>query len=313
MKKKIKVILAVSAILAGCMGSGAAAQEETMTFAFANATMNNGFFVTINSTMEALAEADGYEWTMVDCDWDNEKQTQQMEDLVNSGVDFIFLAPADVNGATFGVQAAADAGIPVIVLDNPLSEEDSKNVVSTIASDNYQAGVVCAEMLVEDPPEGGTVAILNHNANNAAADRVNGFKDTIAEHEQFEIVSELAGGGTIEDSISPSEDILQKNPDLDAFFACNELSAMGVLTAVEAADKVDQIKIYSVDASPDGKELLLDGSFAGLAAQSPITIGETAYEFAKQYLNGEEVPESYFTECFEVRAADAEETKGEWQ
>lgn len=291
----------------------APAEAEGLTFGFANATMNNGFFVTINDTFKKQMEADGNTMVMFDCDWDNEKQLSQMEDLVNSGVDLIFLAPADVDGAHAGVQAAHDAGIPVIVLDNPLNAEDSAMVASTVASDNYQAGVVCADMLMGDYPDGAKVAVLTHTSNNAALARVNGFKDTVAANPAYEIVAELAGEGTIEDSIAPSEDILQAHPEVTAWFACNELSAMGALTAIEAAGKAGTIKIYSVDASPDGKDLLIDGSFAGLAAQSPIGIATKAYELALATLNGEEVVEQFLTECFEVRKADAEKTQGQWQ
>ena len=54
--------------------------------------MNNGFFVTISNTLESLCKENGYDYVMYDCDWDNELQISQMEDLVNLGVNVIFLA-----------------------------------------------------------------------------------------------------------------------------------------------------------------------------------------------------------------------------
>ena len=303
-----------SARLSGTEPAETAPADDTVAIGFANASMNNGFFVTIDSTLKSLCDENGYDYVMYDCDWDNELQISQMEDLVNLGVDVIFLAPADADGTRAGLEAASAAEIPVIVLDNPVNEEDNALVAYTVASDNYQAGVICAEMMMADFPDGAKIAVLNHSSNNAARDRVDGFRDTVEATENYEIVEELFGEGTIEDSIQPAEDILMAHPEVEVFMPCNELSAMGALTAVEAAGKTGEIKIYTVDASPDGKELIVDGSFAGEAAQSPIGIAEKAFELASGLIDGETpTGEIFLVECFEVRADLAAETAGEWQ
>lgn len=291
-----------------------AAEGKEVTIGFANASMNNGFFVTINSTLESLCGEKGYEYVMYDCDWDNELQISQVEDLVNLGVSVIFLAPADADGTRAGLEAADAAGIPVIVLDNPVNDDDNTLVAYTVASDNYQAGEICAQMMLADYPDGAKVALLNHSSNNAARARIEGFSDAIADMENYEIVAELYGEGTIEDSIEPAEDILQAHPEVDVFMPCNELSGMGALTAVEAAGRTGEIKIYTVDASPDGKELIIDGSFAGEAAQSPIGIATKAFELAESIIAGTEpTGEKFLIECFEVRVDLAKETQGAWQ
>ena len=244
MKKRFTALLAlllVASLLAACgqeavtetppAATAAAettpAEEPSVTIGFANASMNNGFFVTISNTLESLCKENGYDYVMYDCDWDNELQISQMEDLVNLGVNVIFLAPADVDGTRAGLEAASAADIPVIVLDNPVNEEDNALVAYTVASDNYQAGVICAEMMMADFPDGAKIAVLNHSSNNAARDRVDGFRDTVEATENYEIVEELFGEGTIEDSIEPAEDILMAHPEVEVFMACNELSGMG--------------------------------------------------------------------------------------
>ena len=334
MKRNLSIILAlilVISMLAACgsneaptaeapaveapaVEAPAAEVKDTVTIGFANATMNNGFFVTINSTLESLCAEKGYEYVMYECDWDNELQISQVEDLVNLGVDVIFLAPADADGTRAGLEAASAAGIPVIVLDNPVNEEDNTLVAYTVASDNYQAGVICAEMMMADYPDGAKIALLNHSSNNAARDRVDGFRDTVNATDSYEIVEELFGEGTIEDSIEPAEDILMAHPEVEVFMPCNELSGMGALTAIEAAGRTGEIKIYTVDASPDGKELIVAGSFAGEAAQSPIGIAKKAFELADGLIGGATpTGEKFLIECFEVRAELAKETAGAWQ
>lgn len=113
MKKRFTALLAlllVASLLAACgqeavtetppaetaAAETTPAEEPSVTIGFANASMNNGFFVTISNTLESLCKENGYDYVMYDCDWDNELQISQMEDLVNLGVNVIFLAPADV-------------------------------------------------------------------------------------------------------------------------------------------------------------------------------------------------------------------------
>ena len=71
----------------------------------------------------------------------------------------------------------AEANIPVVNIDTAVANLDK--VKSYVASDNYGAGVQCAEKLIELVPDGGEVAILDYPANSACVDRVNGFTDTI--------------------------------------------------------------------------------------------------------------------------------------
>ena len=45
--------------------------------------------------------------------------------------------------------------------------------------------------------------------------------------------------------------------------------------------------MYSIDASPSGKQALLDGEFSAVAAQVPLQIAEYSFEQAVKYLDGE--------------------------
>ena len=55
-----------------------------------------------------------------------------------------------------------------------------------------------------------------------------------------------------------AEDIITASPDMDAFFCINDPSALGAAAAIKAANKTGKIGVYSIDASPDGKQALLD-------------------------------------------------------
>ncbi len=286
---------------------------EAHNFVFVSGTMSNSFFIAISDTFQSLCDEAGYGYTVYDCDWDNALQITQVEDAVNSKPDMIFFVAADVDGAREGLKYAYDAGVPVIVIDNPVPDTDI--VISTIASDNYLGGYLCAQALIEDFPEGAKIGVLDMPSNGACRDRMDGFNAGLAEAENpdlYEIVAELDGGGMLDSSIQPAEDILQAHPEITAFFTINGLSAQGVITASESAGREIPL-IYTVDASPDDKEFLIDGKIRFEAAQSPFTIAQTSFENAVVYLAGEEIEATIDIPTFEMTIENAKATRGSWQ
>ncbi|MDD3140094.1 MAG: sugar ABC transporter substrate-binding protein [Lachnospiraceae bacterium] len=317
-KKGITMMLAVGMIatmLTGCGNSSTetstkdtAAQTETSTVAAEAATeepevaasgegklygitywCESDFFKTVADSISAKAEADGGKAVVVDAQQDSTKQIQIIEDFIAQGVDAVFLNPVDRDAVTPALQKLKDANIPVINFDSSVAQLDMVNAY--VATDNKQAGVLCAEAMIKDLPDGGNIAVLNYPANSACNDREQGFLETI-EGKGFNIVSTLDAEGTVEKGQTITSDILQANPDLVAIFGINDQCGMGAFAAVTTAG-VD-VKVYGVDGAPEAKTVIAkdDTIYRMTAAQSPIKIGEECYKVAQTVLNGEE-PESF--------------------
>lgn len=292
------------------------AQEESSSskkYVFMSGTMSNSFFIAISDKFQSLCDDAGYSYSVYDCDWDSALQLTQMEDVVNSKPDMIFFVAADVDGAREGLQYAHNAGVPVMVIDNPVPDTDL--VISQVASDNYLGGYLCAEALRKDFPEGTAIGVLDMPSNGACRDRLDGFMAGLEAAENadaYVIAGQLDGGGMLDSSIQPAEDILIAHPEIQACFTINGLSAQGFITAAASVGR-EVPKIYTVDASPDDKEFLLDGTIRFEAAQSPFTLAETCFEMADQYLAGKEIEAEVAVPCYEMTLEEAEKTRGSWQ
>src|SRR5699024_2829044 len=159
---------------------------------------------------------------------------------------------------------------------------------------------IMGEQMVEDYPDGAEIAILDFPSNESTVQRVEGFKDGLGDEiSKFEVVAQQDGKATTDDSLPIAQDIIQSNPDIDAFFAINDPSALGVTSAIDDSGK-DDIDVYSIDASPDGKEALLNGSFTAVSAQVPVEIAETAFESAEDYLDGKDIDNEILLDYFNV-------------
>ena len=91
------------------------------------------------------------------------------------------------------------------------------------------------------------------------------------------------GAAALAKSLPIAQDIIQAHPDLLAFFAINDPSAMGAIAAIKATNK-SGIQVYSVDGSPDGKAAIVDGTMTEDGVQVPIQEAEVAFKQALELL-----------------------------
>ena len=247
------------------------------------------FFKTVADSITEEAEADGNKTVVVDAQQDSAKQIQIIEDFIAQGVSAVFLNPVDKDAIEPALQKLDEAGIPVVNFDTSVSNLDL--VGSYVATDNYQAGALCAEAMIEDFPDGGEIAVLDYPANNACNDREQGFLDTI-EGKGFDVVATFDAEGTVEKGQTITSDIIQANPDIKAIFSINDQAGMGAYAALTTAGK--EVYVYGVDGAPEAKKVIAkDNSIYRMtAAQSPITIGKECYKAAKTLIAGEK-PEEF--------------------
>ena len=250
--------------------------------------IESDFFKTVADSITSAAEADGNKTVVVDAQQDSTKQIQIIEDFIAQDVDAVFLNPVDRDAVAPALQKLKEAGIPVINFDSSVANLDL--VDAYVATDNLQAGKLCAESMIKDFPEGGPIAVLNYPANSACLDRENGFLETI-EGKGFEVVATFDAEGTVEKGQNITSDILQAHPDIVAIFSINDQAGMGAFAACTTSGA--NVSIYGVDGAPEAKQVIAkEGSIYKMtAAQSPIKIGTNCYDVAMTILSGEKPAE----------------------
>ena len=241
-------------------------------------------------------------------------QLSQLSDAANQEFDAVFVIPVDSAGIRQGLQELNDAGVKVINVDTAVIEDDRDLVETVIGTNAYQAGELVGEQMVRDYPDGARIAVLDFPSNESCVDRVDGFFSGLGDNKsKFDIEAQQDGKAALDDSMKLAEDIIQANPDIDAFFCINDPSALGAAAAIQAANKTGEIGVYSIDASPDGKAALIDGSFTAVACQVPLGIAETAVESAVSLMKGDTIEKEIWLDSHLVSVDEAKETKDKWQ
>ncbi len=321
MKKKATALILTATMVSAAMTPVIVSAKDTdtkeLSFAFCTNTLNNTFQSSMDEKFSELCEEAGISYTCLDPDYDLNTQLSQLSDVANSGYDAVFIIPVDSAGITSGLAEISEAGIPIFNVDTAVIEEDIDAFVTQFVGTNaFMAGQLVGEQMVKDYPDGADIAVLDFPSNESCVDRVNGFLEGLGENkDKFNIVAQQDGEAALDASLSLAEDIITANPDIAAFFCINDPSALGAAAAIKAANKTGEIGVYSIDASPDGKQALLDGEFTAVAAQVPLQIAEYSYEAAMKYIEGETDlgEKKVYLDSHLVLEDEAKETLESWQ
>lgn len=274
-------------------------------------TRNNPFFDVLHESIEEVVEGNGDILISRDPCQDQEKQNAQIMEMIEEGIEVLFLNPVDWEKVKPALEACQEAGVVVIDIDTVV--KDREYVVSVIETDNYLAGVLCAEDMMKRM-DSARIVILDNPIQTSIADRIQGFKDTISGDDRYQIVYETPALGEFEVSAEIMADFLNQNTAFDVVLGGNDPTALGALAALQQRHVEEGVLIYGIDGSPDFKTMLKLGHVSGTSAQSPKTIGRVAAETAYDYLAGEEVEEYISIEPYMINQENLSDYEvGSWQ
>lgn len=290
-------------------------EEEGYKFGFSGINMENPYFITLESAIRESVTESGNTLITEDPKGDADKQASQITEMIEAGIDAIFLSPVNWEEITPSLQELKEAGVCIINVDTQVKEMDY--VDAYVGSDNQAAGRMCGEALIAKCPQGGKVLILECPTQNSINDRITGFEETISKAEVgFEIVARENTDGKFEESVEVAQKVLKEHPDVTAIMCGNDQIAVGAQTAVNLLE-MDNVIIYGVDGSPDIKKELekSDTQIAGTAAQSPINMGKKAVEVGLAILNGDEYEKENYVEIIDMITKENVEMYGAdgWQ
>ncbi|CYV54913.1 sugar ABC transporter substrate-binding protein [Streptococcus suis] len=252
-------------------------------------TMNNDFYQVLNDEIEKEVLAKGDKLILRDPALDVSKQVQQVQSFINQGVDVIIINPVDSNDKALiaVLKQAKEAGLGIVVVDSQLKDADF--VDTTILSDNYQAGVLCAQHLLSHRTE-ADILLLEHASTVSGSERIQGFLDTIESHESYRVVARKEVQGQTEIAMPAVQEVLRTEIAFDTVMALNDKAALGALAALEEEGIGRDVSIYGIDGSPDMKNLLATTSdVQATVAQTPYAMGAEVVKASYSIMAGKKL------------------------
>ena len=168
----------------------------------------------------------------------DERQIQQIDSLVETGIDLLIVAPNQVSTISPAIDRAYDKGIPVIVFER---KTNTKKYTAYMGADNYEMGHLMGEYVATRLNEQGKIIeVMGLKGSSPAIERHNGFREAIAQHPGIQVVATLQGDWTEPTAYNTVKQWLGKNKGekIDLVFGMNDRTAMGARKAFEEAGGV---------------------------------------------------------------------------
>ncbi|MFL4425206.1 substrate-binding domain-containing protein [Streptococcus uberis] len=247
-------------------------------------TTNNPYFVAMKDGLDKFAGEKKVSLKVADAQDDAARQADDIQNFISQNVDAILINPVDSKAVVSSIKAANSANIPVILIDRG---SEGGDVLTTVASDNVEAGKMAAEFVVKELGEKAKAFELSGVPGaSATVDRGKGF-NKIAKT-KLDILSSQSANFDRAKALNTAQNMIQGHKDVQVIFAQNDEMALGAAQAVKSAGLKD-ILIVGIDGQPDAHDAIKNGDITATIAQQPAKMGEIAIQAAIDHYQGKKV------------------------
>ncbi|MGV9554858.1 ABC transporter permease/substrate-binding protein [Streptomyces sp. NPDC003401] len=282
----LAAVVTVAVVGATSFLHGGTSSTANPKVGLALSTLNNPFFVQIQSGAKAEAKKLGVDLTVTDAQNDASQQANQLQNFTSSGYDAIVVNPVDSDAAGPAVRAAGKAEIPVVAVDRGVNKATTEALV---ASDNVSGGELAARTVAEKLGGTGKIVILQGQAGTSAArERAEGFAKGLKAYPGIQVLAQQPADFDRTKGLDVMSNLLQAHPDVQGVIAANDEMALGAVKAL-GSKAGRSVQVVGFDGTPDGLTAVGDGTLYASVAQQPSELGRIAVDNALKALKGEKV------------------------
>lgn len=289
--KKLALVIA----LAMTSVTGAAHAEDQIKVGFANRTLNGAFFNGLTEYMKIHAKERGYELITTDARGDLTKQISDVEDMLSQGVDYLVLNPQDPEAGMRIAKMAQSKNVPVVVLDSDISLDVP--VITRVQANNMKNNILIGEYAVEkfgDKPM-NCIVISGNQGNLVGEARRANFMRGVTEaqlrkynHSQLSVLSQGWGNWDQQGGLKAMEDLIVSHGDkINCVYSEMDDMALGAVLSLKAANKLQNVSVFSHDGYKKGLEAVQRGDIQATASNNPDLLTNTVLDVIKKYHAGQ--------------------------
>lgn len=289
-------LAAVGALtVAGFVGQPVAAADSPSDVGVVFATLNSPFWRVINDSLPDVAGQNELNvLPTINPEFDAAKQATDIRNLLVQGIGALILVPADSAAVVSSLEAADEAGVPVVILD---TGPDAGPVYVSVRADNVGMGRKACEQMGELVGGAGTVVEIQGNlVDTNARDRHDGFADCMAESYPDVEIMEIAANWQADAAASGLDTLLTSNPDIAGIYLHSDGAFIApTLQTLERRDRLvpvgeeGHIALVSVDGGPPALDAIRAGSMDATVSQPADQYALWAANYARMAIDGVEL------------------------
>jgi len=285
-------LTALTVLLSPAPGS---AQEKKL-IGLAVANLQADFFNQIKQSVDAEAKAKGVDLIVADAKGDAATQVDQIQDLITRGVKAIIYIPAGATAAGVPVKAAKKANIPVVNVDRNAPDVPGDTFIAT---DSVGAAKTLGEHICKVTGGKANIAVIQGQLGTTPEmDRDKGFTEAVANCPGIKVIAKQATKAWMQDEgFAIAQDMLQRFPNINAFFVRADALALGAAHAVKVANVGSKVWIFGFDGDVAGLKAVRDGTLDATMTQKTQYMGKLALDSALDLIDGKQLPKEQLQEA----------------
>jgi len=203
--------------------------------------------------------------------YDPQAELTELQNAIAAKPAGILISVADAAVLQPGIDAAINAGIPVITID---SDAAKSRRLYFIGTNNLEAGRLGGRRVIEKLNGKGNVVFFTISGQPNTEERLKGFKDVFASKPDIKIVDVVDIKGDARAAFDKTQELMALTgpKKIDAFVCLESASGKPVSDAVMRSNTNDRL-VVAWDVDQDTLDGIKAGSIDSTVAQKPFTMG----------------------------------------
>ncbi|WP_137144469.1 substrate-binding domain-containing protein [Mycolicibacterium sp. CR10] len=255
----------VGAALTACGAGDTEANSGTTRIGVSVYDMSS-FITAGKEGMETYAEDNNIELVWNSANLDVSTQANQVDSMVNQGVDAIIVVPIQADSLGPQVATAKAKGIPLVAVNAALNNPD---VAASVQPDDVAAGAQEMQMMADHLGGRGNIVILQGPLGQSGEiDRTKGIEQVLAKYPDIKVLAKDTANWKRDEAVNKMKNWISGfGPQINAVVAENDDMGLGALQALKESGRND-VPIVGIDGIEDGLNAVKSGEFIGTSLQN---------------------------------------------
>lgn len=267
-------------------GNGAVTQRDFRFVVVTHGQASDPFWSVAANGVDAAAEDMGVEVEyQAPATFDMVEMSELIDAAVASQPDGLVVSIPDADALGPSIQAAVDAGIPVISMNSGSDAFKDLGVLVHVGQTEFEAGLIAGQRFAEAGVQ--NPICINQEVGNAALDlRCEGFFEGLGVEGEVVPVDLNDPEGTTQTVAG----VLQQNADTDGILTLGPTGATPTLQALTDAGMLGEVSFATFDLSPEVLQAIVDGDMLFAIDQAQYLQGYLPIVFLTKYLETGALP-----------------------
>jgi len=214
-----------------------------------------------------------------------------VEQLVNAGVNAIIIVPVQADSLGPQLQAAKDAGIPVLAVNTTLADESL--ITSAVLPDDVAAGAQEMQQMADALGGKGNIVILQGPLGSSPElDRTAGIESGLANYPDIKVLAKDTANWKRDEAVNKVKNWISSfGEDLNGIVSENDDMALGAIQATKEAGIT--LPIVGIDGIQDGLAAVKAGDMIGSSLQHGRVELAAGLAVAQKIICGDAVEAKY--------------------